>query len=633
MLAETLKNDLLDTFSNQFDPPFSGSIAQWAEKYIDVQGDVGVTGPFKISNSPWLTEPLRALKDPKVEQINICSAVQTAKNLCVHLAVCYWAVNDFGPTLILNQSDRDAEYLAVNRLYPLFTNCPLIKPLLDLKRYTTTTKQVKFPKYSLTVSGINKNIVNSRTVRYLWLDEIHAYEDISLIEKAISRTNYFTGRRKIIITSQPDEVGSALHKHYTQGSIYEWNWLCPSCKKYQAWRWQWQREDKTFAGINWDTILNKDNETTNIALSSDTACLECYYCKHQVKDSPTNRRLLNDTGKYVCIKNDGDSGIVSYTWPGFVNIQLSFKGIAAKYLNAKRQERLGLSADIITFEQQILGKFYRQGIEADHSKLMRGDYTPDPNDKNADWVNFMGVDLQRREGEVKYYVVRAGHKNGVESRRLACGVCRTFDEIDAIAKKWNVKKCNVGVDSGDGPRTKTVYQECIRRGEVHNLPNGSAVWLTWQPFKGDKKLSYDNHIDKVSRYYSPISKQDPLWPIESKFKGIMAQLVLWSNYSIKTMLAQLRDGKLPNIKWLVDSKDDDYEKQMYSEGLVYKLDKKTGKTKAIWIENEDNHFWDCEAMILTLFIMSGVFSPTKINEDELLKAITIDAPKEETAKI
>src|SRR5581483_12161103 len=107
-------------------------------------------------------------------------------------------------------------------------------------------------------------------------------------------------------SSQPNRAGTELEKYYNLGLVFEWFWKCPKCGEFQPFRWWHQRSDSTFAGVNWDTVLNADGESTNIALSAKTAWLECHPCRFKVADTLETRRELNETGNYVCIKPDGD---------------------------------------------------------------------------------------------------------------------------------------------------------------------------------------------------------------------------------------------------------------------------------------------------------------------------------------
>lgn len=628
MLDTRIVNEFLESYSEALQPPFSGSVAEWC-KCIDLPNSYAIPGKFNVDNSPYLRQPFEDLKNPTVRMINIIGATQIGKSLLAELFIPFIIVNDPGPTLRLHQSDELAATFTETRLIPLLKNCPSVKSMLGLTKFAATKKGIILPHMSIKVSSCKESVLHGQSIRFLLLDEAHLY-DVGVIEKALARTTAFAGRRKIVVSSQPNKKGSDLEKYYNMGQIFEWQYKCQNkdCGKHQPYRWYWQRKDQTYAGVNWETILNDDEETTNIALSAKTAYLECFYCNHRIKDTPENRRRLNDEAKFECIKTDGDVGIHSYTIPQFVNINISFADMVVQYLNAKKMERItGLAEDMITFENQILGKFYHAGITADHSKIMRGDYSIDPAKLDANFIRIMSVDVQRI-GKIKYYVVREWSKTGNESRRLDYGVARTWEDVAAIQKKWDIPDVLVGVDSGDGETTTEVYQECVKHGKVIKMNNGFLSYLSWAALKGDAKISWTDHPDKVNRFYSTQRKGDTMFPIDSKYKGIPAPLWLWSNYSIKTILMNLRDNKVPGVKWLVDKKDAEYEKQLYSEGLISQVDKKTGQVVARWMQiGESNHYLDCEAMNLTMAIMANCFSATNVDETLLKKVVDKEEEK------
>jgi hypothetical protein len=229
---------------------------------------------------------------------------------------------------------------------------------------------------------------------------------------------------------------------------------------------------------------------------------------------------------------------------------------------------------------------------------------------------------------VKYYIIREYDRNGNESRRLDYGICRTFEEVETLANKWKVKIPCVAIDEGDGEQCAAIRQECVKRNQVIKRPDGLLDIITWCPMKGSDKLSF-LHPDKTTRYYASPGKGDCMFPQDHKLRGIPAPFVLWSNYSIKTILANLRDQKVPGVRWLVNKKDPEYEKQIYSEGLQSVIDKKTGMVVTRWMQvGTDNHWWDAECMCLVQAIRAGVFSATKVNEDELRKIVEDKTPLE-----
>jgi phage terminase large subunit GpA-like protein len=627
-MNQAIADELIQTFTDGFQMPYTGSLIEWARENVILPDAYAIPGSLDLSTSPYLIEPSKALLDGKYRMVNLIASTQTGKTMLGNEVFIPWIIAENpGSVMKLHQNDDVAETFIETRLSPLLHNCKPLVPYLAFKRYSVKKRGIVLPHMAVKVSGAHENISHGFSIRYLLMDETHLYS-VGLVEKFIARTTAFAGRRKIVITSQPNQHGSELEKYYNLGWIYEWQWVCPSCKKVQPWYWSKQRNDLTYAGINWETILMKDNETTDIAKSAATAWLECFHCKHKIEDNITNRRMLNESGEYVCIKNDGDPEVVSFTWPGFVNINLSFASFVVQYINAKRiQRNTGLNEDLVTFVTQCLGKFYKAEPMSDVSKILLGEYETNPDKIDDTAVRFMGVDCQRK-GLVKYYIIREYDRNGNESRRLDYGICRTFEEVETLANKWKVKIPCVAIDEGDGEQCAAIRQECVKRNQVIKRPDGLLDIITWCPMKGSDKLSF-LHPDKTTRYYASPGKGDCMFPQDHKLRGIPAPFVLWSNYSIKTILANLRDQKVPGVRWLVNKKDPEYEKQIYSEGLQSVIDKKTGMVVTRWMQvGTDNHWWDAECMCLVQAIRAGVFSATKVNEDELRKIVEDKTPLE-----
>jgi hypothetical protein len=396
--------------------------------------------------------------------------------------------------------------------------------------------------------------------------------------------------------------------------VYEWQWQCPQCKKRQPFTWSKQLPGEAgYVGFNWDSILMPDG-STNITDSSATTWLECEYCRAKINDTPQERRTLNDTGEYILIKSDGDPSVVTFMAPCFVNPNISFASKAAEYMVAKRSKKnTGLDELLEIFYEQSLGKFYKREEMDDPFKILITDYDKDV---SPDFIYTMGVDVQET-GNVKYYVVRAWNKNGNESRRIDFGICRSWDELEAIRVKYKIFRPSVHVDSGDGNRTQEIYQECVLHGEEIQV-NKQNIYTCWTPTKGDQKVNY-KHQDNIVRLYSPISPQDAGFPYGHKLKGRQAPLILFSNYGVKTILSNLRDNLIEGVKWLNDLPDTEYDKQMFSERLVDVVDKKSGQLVKRWIASGDNHFYDCEVLCLLGAIRAKAFSSIKINEDDLMK--------------
>lgn len=612
MTKDQIQN-FVSIYSNSLTPPYNLGFRKWAEQYIPLPTAYAIPGKLDLSISPYLHKPMEDVDNPRIKQINLCMATQVGKSLISSLAVLYWIVNNPGPIYRIFQNNDISAIFTETRLIPLLRGCELIKPLLSHNRFSAKKKGIILPHMAVTLGGANDGLAHGMSVKYLLADELHEWE-LGMFNKFVARTTAFEGRKKIICTSQPNEKGSEWEEITEKGMIYEWHWKCHNekCNRYQPYHWSKSRGDNTYAGFNWDSVINEDGEITNIAQSAKTTWLECEYCRERHYDNPLTRRRLNDEGTYVCVKNDGASDIVTYTCPIFVNINLSFETAATQYMLAKKAKRqTGLDEQMKIFVNQVLGKFYKAEHRLEISKILMEMYNPtDLTDK--DYIKTMGVDVQRN-GNVKYWVIWAYHRNGNESKRVDFGIARTWEEVEKIRKKHNVLLPMVGVDSGDGSRTLEVYQECIKHGTVIKAKSGQLQYVSWTPMKGSDKGSF-KHKDNHMRLYSEVSNQDTQFPVGNKFRGIPAPLILWATTPIKIILTNLRDNKLKGIKWMVDRPDNDFDLHMYSEDLKEVVDKKTGLTTTRWIQNRDeNHYLDATAMGLALALMANVFSPTKID--------------------
>jgi hypothetical protein len=118
--------------------------------------------------------------------------------------------------------------------------------------------------------------------------------------------------------------------------------------------------------------------------------------------------------------------------------------------------------------------------------------------------------------------------------------------------------------------------------------------------------------------YSEVFYGDPLFAMDSKYKGLFANVYRLASNPIKSILIDLRDSKIPGIKWLVNVRDPEFEKQLFSETRVMKINKKTGLQEEV-IEQiaNANHYFDCAYYNLGMAVMLGVFSfGTTIKEEK-----------------
>jgi phage terminase large subunit GpA-like protein len=597
-----IRNDLLQSFTDSFETPYTGSVYEWANENVDLHANYAVTGRFNVYISKYLIQPFEDLKNKSVHQVNLVAATQTGKTLVSELFVPYIIINAAGPVLKLSQTDEMSNLFMDTRLIPLLEKCKPVKALLDYDRFSAKKGGVFLPHMSMKCAGAKESVLHGQSIRYLLADEVWLY-DPDVMTKARARTTAFSNK-KILITSQPGIENDQLDNE-NRGLIYEWAWKCPDCNNYQSWHWSKEKEDGTWAGIIWDKKYLEDSSSYDYERTGDTARLQCYHCSSSLVDNEENRRYLNDTGKYVLVKDNGDHKVHTYTWCAFVNQKISFKEKVIQYLQAvSTHKRYGTTDALRIFRQQVLGQPWKRNQPIDAAKVLTSAFNI-----NEQWpeeiLRCLTVDYQQKLG-TKFYTVVAFSKT--EIRVLEHSFCATWDQIAEVAKKFNIKAPAVAVDSGFN--ASEVYDQSVSRCEPIVVGRRILLW-GWSCLKGEGQHE-DGFTHKagdgrpIKKWYSPEIRV-------ALNNNQFARLYLWANLPIKTMLAHIRDNK-SDIKMVLPNTDADWERHMNSETLEWVQDAKTGLRTQRWVaRHSDNHWLDCMCMALVMAHIRGVFSVDVIN--------------------
>lgn len=607
-------NDLLEAYTSGWNYKHYETIYDWARDNISLPaGAFAIPGPFEVNRSKYLIEPFNSLKNPKIRTVSICKAVQSAGSLLAQIYLPWAMIHKKGTMLYLTQGDESAKILADTRIQPILRNIDQFKSMLPkhskqaLKNMTVTLDTV-----NVLIRGAKEKFVQSNSCIIVIGDECWQFKK-GIMEQARSRVTKFPNTHKILWVSQADEVDTDWHVEYNKGIVYEWHWECPKCKAVQPYYWDKLRADNTWAGVIWDKVLYPDG-TTDIFKTAATARISCYGCKHEIADTPINRKQMMDSGKYVCIKTSGDPSRISFNWNSMAAIDIPIRfdplnpgpSLVVQYLQAKEQQKIGNLIPFKTFWLQQLAKFWdesdaeRQYIVAMQSYDIKSDWKDEK-------YRVMTIDCQKDLMEF-WYVIRAWSATG-ESRQLAFGKCDTFEQLREKQVELKVQDQLVFVDSGYN--TSKVYNQCVKYGHIVNLPSGQKQYVSWNATKGSPSRDFP-HNDPNSnqppdrRIYAKKQWVDPLngLPANPKQPAYKVPLWLYSTNSVKDILRKLRDGK--SFPFLVPMDSKQYTEQMNSEILRKVKNKKTGHAEWIWVQvKQDNHAWDLEGMQIVSQVILG----------------------------
>jgi hypothetical protein len=597
-MQRTVSNKLYDLFLSSFEPPFTGSIPQWLNKNVSFPDSSPNPGPFDIGLSPWLKDVYTAIQNPEIEIIILRGASQTFKTGVTETIIPYWIINDPAKVLRIHHTRDVSKHFTKTRLMPMLRSCAPVAALLGKLKDKASTDLIVLPNMEITITGPTENFQHGFSAQRLTIDEAHLIDDPGIFEKLIHRTDQFKGKRKIIISTTPGTetyksdtlVGDELSLLVDSGRIVRRAWKCPGCGEYNIWHWSSKREDGTYSGIIWGKPVLSSEGKIDVNKTSDNAKLECHYCRKQIDDKPEERIKLEQSAIYLPTKDTGNPKVLTFEWPAWVAPRNSFKDSCLTFFKAKEQSDSRVYGPMQEFIQQVAGESWNNRQVTVKSKLKYISYNSDTEWKDEKF-RFLTCDLQG-DGR-RYWMVIAFDAYG-NGRLIAYGCCNSWQELDDIAVKYKVQQADghnahfVGVDCGYDWRA--VAQESVRHGIDVDTGDGNYERFGWLCLRGEHKDTFQWE-DGVKRVVS----EQQWYDAGENFPA--ARVYFWSNKSIKTLVASIRDGH-NKLTLSINNNDESLQRHLYSEYPDEKGD---------WIEKSSiNHWWDTLCMAYAMGLLAGI---------------------------
>jgi phage terminase large subunit GpA-like protein len=542
-------------------------------------------GKWRSDNSPWVREILEVFADKSVNELSVMCAAQSAKTQTIMVAMLWAVKQDPGPIQWVMAAADEAKVFARTRLIPQIKGCAIVNDLLSGEEPGLT--EINFPGAAFLLTGANsKSKLQSNPKRYLFLDEVRNYPP-GAYEMVRKRVRAFWDS-KICTISTPDLANDHVHRSYLAGDQRKWHFPCPSCGQLQQLAFaqlRWDEDDSTRPGGKWD--FDKVAETIRF---------ECVACGHRLTDTPTNRRMLCSAGRWVKSNPLAASNKVSFQWNALLPPWVKWRDIVEEFIVAHSVLKNGDYHPYKAFVNETLGEPWEDRLKevTDFGALAHrvapyrlGDAWPEEK------VRILAVDVQRDHFR---YVCRAWGPFG-ESRLIAFGRVDSEGDLDALPASLGVSNVNVCVDSGH--EAARVYRICARN--------------RWKAFKGtaNEYFAAKDEDGKPVRKLWSVTRADPALGMKAAPgpRPAPIKLYLWSNPSVKDMLAEWMSGLGPN--WTIPDVTDpselaDYIAQVTAEKRVERVDAR-GFSQFDWVQvRRDNHYWDCELMIGVAALAQGL---------------------------
>jgi len=409
--------------------------------------------------------------------------------------------------------------------------------------------------------------------------ELKSDREAGALQNAEERTKAFPYPLRVK-TSTPSTRHGEIWKEFEMGDKRYFFLPCPHCKERIRLEWgqvRWWDQDESESKTDGDWDLEKVRRNTYY---------RCQKCEQKIYDSQKTAMLRE--GVWIPTATNGLLGRRSYHLNSLYAPlkETQWGNLAVKWLMTK-----GSATRRQAFINSTLAEPWDNELLVDDETINVITYSP--SELPEDRIPIMTIDVQENHFWV---IVRCwGNpkmEGGQQSWLLHEGRIETIEEVEKIARDYNVEPKRVAMDMGHKPNT--VCSILIRNG--------------WRGLWGSDKGGFLHSgigADRVIKDYSPIQLRDPHLGTVNQGEGNQkAMFVYWSNDRIKDRLAVLRAGG----RWHVNANvSKAYIHQLNAEQKESKRSAVTGRITYYWKRvRKDNHMFDCEAMQVALALVGGV---------------------------
>ena len=220
------------------------SVSGWADEHRFLsQTSSGEPGPWRTERTPYLREIMDCLSPSSpVEKVVFMKGAQIGGTEAGNNWIGYVIHHAPGPMLAVQPTVDMAKRWSKQRIASLIDTTPALRELVREARARdsgNTLQSKEFPGGILVITGANSAVgLRSMPVRYLFLDEVDAYEfDVDgegdPVSLAVQRTITFANRKVFLVSTPTIQGFSRIELEYEQSDKRRWFVPCPECGEYQ----------------------------------------------------------------------------------------------------------------------------------------------------------------------------------------------------------------------------------------------------------------------------------------------------------------------------------------------------------------------------------------------------------------
>ena len=399
--------------------------------------------------------------DPLIEQIVLCFGAQLGKTETELNMIGYALDQTQSPVMMVYPTDAIAKFASDKRVQPMIKS---VKSISDNFDENSKLLELDFNNgnYMVLVGANSPSSLSSRSIKYLFFDEIDKYpafsgKEADPIKLAKERTKTFVDKKIVMVSTPTVESGNIWQALMNANERRQYYVPCPHCGVSQILK---------FKQIKWP-----DEHNDNADMIRDTAYYECEHCGEHIYDKHKMEMLRHGEWR---AENKPQSKVrsISYHLSSIYSPWVTFGDVAYEFKNSK-----GTPASLMNFINSWLAEPWRSAKTKSTQTLHFTESTYDRGvvpDKATLLIASVDVQLDHFWWEVRAYAP------GVKSYLIDYGQASTWNDLEEIIVNREYPSeygeprqvMKAGIDSGF--RTDEVYQFCARFPEICIPLKGSS---------------------------------------------------------------------------------------------------------------------------------------------------------------
>ena len=545
---------------------------------------------WSSKDSQWLRPIMEAFADERVRNITCMCSAQSAKTQTVLALLCYIIAEDPGPILWVTANEDEAKKLSKSRLMDMLKKCAPVAKKLPQDRNKTLTTEIYFDGAPLIIaSAQNEAALQSTPFKYVFLDEARSYPAgaLGMVEK---RTRSYAYSFKKVVISTPGDEGDAMHREYLKGNQQVYHITCPNptCQHEQPLEWKDKDEP---GGIKWDTndLTRPEGKSYAYDELAKTIRWECERCGHKVHDTPTERKKLSNSGRWIALNPVAPRDTVSFHWNALLPYWAAWDNQVKEYLDGVRALKWGDPEPLRKMVTETKGLPWTDKLRyaKDEKFIYHRQAKYDPRAKwDEEERRIVTIDVQGKGGRHYWVCIRAWAR-GAKSRLLYYDRVWTVEEWKQICAEYNVLDDNVVIDTGKWAQ------------ELYPI-----IMASGYHYKAMKGEDQDYFTKQNRRSIWNETMVDPAIGTASQGRVRPLKLFLYAKYSCLDRLAMMQHGDLGDWVWPAPDPDNgisgvnrEYALQVTAYEKRERTRARDGSTYLEWHQKRpDDHASSCEIM-------------------------------------